>query len=353
MSSSSLPFSTNNTTTLPPHHQHYHQSTMNKLTTFFSLSNNFSKHKPTTYFHSIMSLTNRLLLIKLPPYNDSRYLTILWPSCGPLSSRIQWLLPILISSGRIGLFTFIFNTQPINNFFNSKTISRISKSFYSLQSINTSYTLPHEEYNIHQIQTIRTLAYQLDLTLKTVLITYKKVTPTMMKLLDNWKLVTPQKELDKIWIILIEIKNYETLGICSPLLQMTHNALSVVNMTISSTNVLIMSIKDVTEETLVTTKSSVFSNHDLLWQNNKPNEPESIIQTCSATNYFLLLLLVSLQPDNDSWNIFSLRPQRINVVPLLENAINKFFSEMDSLLVTLLYFSPLSALRDLSFDIFL
>jgi len=86
----------------------------------------------------------------------------------------------------------------------------------------------------------------------------------MMKLLDNWKLVTPQKELDKIWIILIEIKNYETLGICSPLLQMTHNALSVVNMTISSTNVLIMSIKDVTEETLVTTKSSVFSNHDLL-----------------------------------------------------------------------------------------
>jgi len=31
--------------------------------------------------------------------------------------------------------------------------------------------------------------------------TYKKVTPAMINLLDAWKLATPQKELDKIWMI--------------------------------------------------------------------------------------------------------------------------------------------------------
>jgi len=163
-----------------------------------------------------MSPINKLPLIKLPPYNDLHYLTIPWPSCGPLSSGIQWLLPISISSGRIGLYTFISNTQPINNSFNFKTISRISKSFHSLQSINTSYTPLQEEYNTHQTQTIRTLVYQLDLTLETVLMTHKKLTPAMTKLLNNWKLATPQKELDEIWMILMEIENYETLGMRSP-----------------------------------------------------------------------------------------------------------------------------------------
>jgi len=80
----------------------------------------------------------------------------------------------------------------------------------------------------------------------------------------------------------MEIKNYKTLGMCSPLLQTTHNALSMVNVTISSINALIMSTKDVIKETLVIMKSSAFFNHDdcnhnLLWQNNKPNKPESII----------------------------------------------------------------------------
>jgi len=180
----------------------------------------------------------------------------------------------------------------------------------------------------------------------------------MMNLLDAWKLVTPQKELDKIWMILVEIQNYETLGMHPSLLQTTHNALSVVDVTISLTNVLIMSAKDVIEETLVITKSSVPSNHDdpnydSLWQNDKPNEPESIIQTCSDMNHFLLSSLVSLQPDDDSWNIFSPRPQRINVVPLLKNTLNKSSLEMDSQPVTLLRSPPLLHLRDPSFDIFL
>jgi len=148
-----------------------------------------------------MPHTNKLLLIKLLPYNDLYYLTIPWPSCGPLSSGIQWLLLILTSLRRIGLSTYISNTQQINNSFNSKTISRISMSFHSLQSINTSYSPPQEGYNTHQIQAIRTLAYQLDLTLETLLMTYKKVTPAMINLLDAWKLATPQKELDKIWMI--------------------------------------------------------------------------------------------------------------------------------------------------------
>ena len=66
------------------------------------------------------------------------------------------------------------------------------------------------------MQTIRTLAYQLDLTLETLLTTHKKATPAMMNLLDAWKLAMPQKELDEIWMILIEIQNYETLGMCPP-----------------------------------------------------------------------------------------------------------------------------------------
>jgi len=267
---------------------------------------------------------------------------------------------LLIStfSGRTGLFIYISNTQPINDSFNSKTISRISTSFYSLQSINTSYTLLQEEYNTYQTQAIRTLVYQLDLTLETLLTTHKKVTPAMMNLLDAWKLATPQKELDEIWIILVEIQNYEMLGMRPPSLQTTHNALSVVNVTISSTNALIMSAKDVIEETLVITKSSASSNHNdpnhnLLWQNDKLNEPESTIQICSDMNHFPLSSLVSLQPDDDSWNIFSPRPQRINIVPLLENAINKSFSEIDFQPVTPLRSLPPPHLRDPSFDIFL
>jgi len=105
--------------------------------------------------------------------------------------------------------------------------------------------------------------------------------------------------LDEIWTILIEIKNYKTLEMYPPSLQTTHNALFVVDMTIFLTNALIMSAKDVIKETLVIMKSSASSNHnnlnyDSLWQNNKLNKPESIIQTCSQTNYFLLLSLVLL-----------------------------------------------------------
>jgi len=209
---------------------------------------------------------------------------------------------LLISTflGRTGLFTFISNTQPINNSFNSRTISRISKSFHSLQSINTSYTPPQEEYNTHQIQAIRTLAYQLNLTLETLLTTHKKATPAMMNLLNAWKLATPQKELDEIWMILVEIQNYETLEMRPPSLQTIHNALSVVDVTISSTNMLITSAKDVIEETLVITRNSASSNQDdpnldSPWPNDKLNEQKSIIQDCSETSHFLLSSLVSLQ----------------------------------------------------------
>jgi len=95
-------------------------------------------------------------------------------------------------------------------------------------------------------------------------------------------------------MILVEIQNYEILGMCPSSLQTTHNALSVVDVTISSINALIMSAKDVIEETLVITKSSASSNHDSLWQNNKLNKPELIIQTCSDMNHFPLSSLVSL-----------------------------------------------------------
>jgi len=159
-------------------------------------------------------------------------------------------------------------------------------------------------------------------------------------------------------MILMEIENYETLGMHPPSLQMMHNALSVVDVTISSTNVLIMSAKDVIEETLVITKSSASfnhddPNHDSLWQNDKLNEPEPITQISFEMNHCPLSSLVSLQPEDNSWNIFSLRPQRINVVPLLENAINKSSSKMDFQPVIPLHSPPLPTLRDPSFDIFL
>jgi len=180
----------------------------------------------------------------------------------------------------------------------------------------------------------------------------------MMNLLDAWKLATPQKELDEIWMILVEIQNYETLEMLLPSLQTTHNTLSVVNMTISLINTLIMSAKDVIKETLVIMKSSASFNHndpnlDLLLLNDKPNKQESITQVYSKTNHFLLSSLVSLQPDDDSWNIFSPRPQRINVVLLLENVINKSSLEIDSQPVTPLCSPPLPVLRDPSYDIFL
>jgi len=180
----------------------------------------------------------------------------------------------------------------------------------------------------------------------------------MMNLLDAWKLATPQKELDEIWMILVEIQNYETLEMRPPSLQTTHNALSVVDVTISSTNALITSAKDAIEETLVITRSSASSNQDdlnldLPWPNDKPNEQESIIQDCSETNHFPLSSLVSLQPDDDSWSIFSPRPQRINVILLLENAIDKSSSEMDSQPVIPLRSPPPPHLRDPSYDIFL
>ena len=129
---------------------------MNKSTTSSSLSNNSSEYKPTTSHYPTLPLINKSPLMKLPLCNDSHYLTIPWPSCRLLSLGIQWLLPILTFSGRTGLFTYISNTQPISDFFNSK---KISMSFHSLQSINTSYTLLQEEYNTHQTQMIRILAY--------------------------------------------------------------------------------------------------------------------------------------------------------------------------------------------------
>jgi len=156
----------------------------------------------------------------------------------------------------------------------------------------------------------------------------------------------------------MEIENYETLEMCPPLLQTMYNALSMVNMTISLTNVLIISAKDVIKETLVITRSSTSSSHDdlnynLLWQNDKSNELEPIIQIYSEMNHFPLSSLVSLQLDDDSWNIFLPRPQRINIVLLLKNAINKSSSEMDSQLVIPLCSPPVLTLRDPSFNIFL
>jgi len=119
-----------------------------------------------------------------------------------------------------------------------------------------------------------------------------------------------------------------------------------------------MSAKDVIEETLVTTRSSASSNPDDLnldspWPNDKPNKQESIIQDYSETSHFPLSSLVSLQPDDDSWNIFSPKPQRINIVPLLENAINKSSLETDFQPATPLRSPPLPHLKDPSYDIFL
>jgi len=85
-------------------------------------------------------------------------------------------------------------------------------SFQFLKSINNSYVLLQEKYSPNQIQTIRTLTYQLDLILETLLTTCKKITQEIKRVLDNWRLAISQQKLDKIWIILVEIQNFKMLG---------------------------------------------------------------------------------------------------------------------------------------------
>jgi len=95
---------------LSPHHQHPYQLTINKSTTSSSLSNSFSKHKPMISYYPILHPINKLPLMKLPPYNNSYYFTISWPSCELLLSGIQWLLLILTYLERTRLFIYISST---------------------------------------------------------------------------------------------------------------------------------------------------------------------------------------------------------------------------------------------------
>ena len=132
-------------------------------------------------------------------------------------------------------------------------------SFQFLKSINNSYVLLQEKYSPNQIQTIRTLTYQLDLILETLLTTYKKITQEIKRVLDNWRLAISQQKLDEIWIILVEIQNFETLGMEPPSLQTIHNALSVVNMITFLTNTLAMFAKSVTGKTQITIRNFVSS----------------------------------------------------------------------------------------------
>ena len=142
-------------------------------------------------------------------------------------------------------------------------------SFQFLKSINNSYVLLQEKYSPNQIQTIRTLTYQLDLILETLLTTCKKITQEIKRVLDNWRLAISQQKLDEIWIILVEIQNFETLGMEPPSLQTIHNALSVVNMITFLTNTLAMFAKSVTGEIQITMRNSAFFN------NNNPNQNSS------------------------------------------------------------------------------
>jgi len=132
-------------------------------------------------------------------------------------------------------------------------------SFQFLKSINNSYVLLQEKYSPNQIQTIRTLTYQLDLILETLLTTCKKITQEIKRVLDNWRLAISQQKLDEIWMILVEIQNFETLGMEPPSLQTIHNALSVVNMITFLTNTLAMFAKSVTGKTQITIRNFVSS----------------------------------------------------------------------------------------------
>ena len=132
-------------------------------------------------------------------------------------------------------------------------------SFQFLKSINNSYVLLQEKYSPNQIQTIRTLTYQLDLILETLLTTYKKITQEIKRVLDNWRLAISQQKLDEIWMILVEIQNFETLEMEPPSLQTIYNALSVVNMITFLTNTLAMFAKSVTGKTQITIRNFVSS----------------------------------------------------------------------------------------------
>ena len=143
----------------------------NKSTiSFYSLNNSFV-HKELTYLYPTMHLTNKSPLIKLPPFSNMCYLTIPWPSCGPLSSEFSSSCWFWHTQGELG---FILTSSTGSRSMLPPT-SKISVSFQSLKSINNSYALLHKEYSHNQIQTIRTLTYQLDLMLETLLTTCKKI----------------------------------------------------------------------------------------------------------------------------------------------------------------------------------
>jgi len=248
-------------------------------------------------------------ILKDYPYDTSSYLKYPWPNSEPLSAAIQWLLPTLILSKRICLYTYIFSMQQTNvrNAYKGALSILLNIPFHPsivncYRHLQGGYILQMTKIMLEHLGSIRKLARQLNMILQLILTTKKTITNEMKEVLELWIIATPKEEMKVIRQLLNQSTNLETLPYSS---QMTFNALSVVDMTTSLISAQIINARNVDNKIQNTTRSSVFSRkidhtQNLLLLKDKPIEPAMTFLSSFPTNPSPPLLLASLPPDEGS-----------------------------------------------------
>jgi len=187
---------------------------------------------------------------------------------------------------------------------------------------------------LEHLGSIWKLSQQLDMILQLILTTKKTITNKMKEVLELWIIATPKEEMKIIRQLLNQSTNLKALP---HLLQMTFNALSVVDMTTFLISAQIINARNVDDKIQNTTRSSVFSKKIDHTQNSpllkdKPIEPAMTFLSSFPMNLSPPLLLASLPSDKDSWHVFSPRPKKTNkLAPILEEIVRTMsYSEEDS-----------------------
>jgi len=281
-------------------------------------------------------------ILKDYPYDASSYLKYPWPNSGPLSAAIQWLLLTLTLSKRICLYTYIFNMLQTNvgNAYKGALSILLNILFHPsiidcYRHLQGGYILQMTKIILEYLGSIWKLAQQLDMILQLILITKKTITNKMKEVLELWIIATPKEEMKVIRQLLNQSTNLKILPYS---LQMTFNALSVVDMTTSLISAQIINARNVEDKIQDTTRSSVFSKkidhtQNSLLLKDKPIEPAMTFLSYFPTNPSPPLLLASLPPDEGSWHIFLPRPKKTDkLTPILEEIIRTtYYSEENSL----------------------
>ena len=193
------------------------------------------------------------------------------------------------------------------------------------------YTLKITKIALEYYRMLRKLARQLDLILQLMLTTKEMVTNEMKDVLDLWIVAIPREEI-------LMIRQLMTGSIHDPMPTPSSttplNALSVVDVTISSINAQIINVEGVDEGIQGTMRNSASYKKDGPDQNlslpkGKRREPASTFLISFPTNPCRPLLLVSPQGNEGTWKIFSPRPKLLpNLVPILEELVEPMLSEV-------------------------